>query len=71
MTLLVCGAVGVGKSTLCRYLTNYFLNRWPFVCYIESDVGQTEFTVPGVVALHLLSEPVLGPPMAHLRTPTK
>ena len=69
--LLVCGPVDVGKSTLCRYLVNYLLNRWPVVAYVDLDMGQTEFTVPGVVSLHLLTEPVLGPPMSHLRKPTK
>ena len=71
VSLLVCGPVDVGKSTLCRYLVNYLLNRWPVVCYVDLDVGQSEFTVPGVVSLHLLTEPVLGPPMTHLRRPTK
>ena len=72
VSLLVCGPVDVGKSTLSRYLVNYLLNRWPVVCYIDLDVGQSEFTVPGVVSLHLLSEPVLGPPMTHIRRrPTK
>lgn len=67
----MCGPADVGKSTLCRYLVNYLLNRWPIVCYIDLDVGQREFTVPGTVSLHLLTEPVLGPPMTHLRVPTK
>ena len=72
VSVLVCGPVDVGKSTLCRYLVNYLLNRWPVVCYVDLDVGQSEFTVPGVVSLHLLSEPILGPPMTHIRRrPTK
>ena len=34
-------------------------------------MGQSEFTVPGVVALHSLSEPVHGPSYVHLRRPEK
>ena len=30
------------------------------IAYIECDPGQTEFTPPGCVSLHLVSEPVLG-----------
>jgi len=30
------------------------------VAYLECDPGQTEFTPPGCVSLHLVSEPVLG-----------
>jgi len=30
------------------------------VAYMECDPGQTEFTPPGCLSLHLVSEPVLG-----------
>eukprot|EP00731_Ephydatia_muelleri_P000436 Em0001g436a len=63
--VVVSGVSGSGKSTLCRFLVNYLLNRHPAVGYLECDVGQTEFTVPGVCALHVVREPLLGPPYTH------
>lgn len=39
--------------------------------FLECDVGQSEFTVSGVVALHCLSEPVFGPSFVHLQNPEK
>jgi len=30
------------------------------VAYMECDPGQTEFTPPACLSLHLVSEPVLG-----------
>lgn len=68
--VVVSGVSGSGKSTLCRYLVNYLLNRHPAVGYLECDVGQTEFTVPGVCALHVVKEPLLGPPYTHLQRAT-
>jgi len=49
-------------SHLCRYAK---------VAFLECDVGQTEFTVPGVVSLHTLSSPVFGPPYTHQQLPEK
>jgi polynucleotide 5'-hydroxyl-kinase GRC3/NOL9 len=45
--------------------------RYPTVAYLETDVGQPEFTVPGMLSLHLLTAPVFGPPNMHLRDPEK
>ena len=41
------------------------------VGFLECDVGQTEFTVPGVIALNIATEPLLGPPYMHIREPEK
>lgn len=41
------------------------------MAYLECDVGQSEFTLPGVVSLFRITEPVFGPPCAHLRRPEK
>ncbi|CAM9527031.1 unnamed protein product [Discosporangium mesarthrocarpum] len=68
-SVLVCGAKGVGKSTLSRHLVNRLLSRHPHVAYIDCDLGQPEFTPPGVVSLHLLEGPILGPPHTGLRRP--
>lgn len=35
------------------------------VAYLETDVGQTEFTPAGIIALHVLESPILGPPCTH------
>ncbi|CAN0385305.1 unnamed protein product, partial [Ectocarpus sp. 8 AP-2014] len=68
-SVLVCGAKGVGKSTLCRLLANRMLGRHREVAYMDCDLGQPEFTPPGQVSLHLLNTPVVGPPHANLRHP--
>lgn len=67
--VLVCGAKGVGKSSMCRFLVNRMLNQYPKVAYMDCDLGQPEFTTPGQVSLHLLDSPVFGPPHANLRRP--
>lgn len=61
--ILICGAKGSGKSTLAKYLANRFLSddsgcRVPAtrkVFFVNTDVGQTELTPPGIVATHCLS----------------
>jgi polynucleotide 5'-hydroxyl-kinase GRC3/NOL9 len=67
--IVVCGAKNCGKSTFSRFLTNTLLNRFPQVAFLETDVGQTEFTPPGFVALNILSQPIIGPPFCHQRSP--
>ena len=67
--VLVCGAKGVGKSSMCRFLVNRMLGRHPTVAYMDCDLGQPELTPPGQVSLHLLDAPVVGPPHANLRRP--
>ena len=39
------------------------------VAYLECDIGQPEFTVAGVVALNIVTEPLVGPAFTHLREP--
>ncbi|XP_054856949.1 polynucleotide 5'-hydroxyl-kinase NOL9 [Eublepharis macularius] len=69
--ILVCGPKSVGKSTFNRYLINLLLNRLPCIEFLECDLGQTEFTPPGCISLINVTEPFLGPPFMHLRTPRK
>lgn len=68
-SVLVCGAKGVGKSSLCRFLVNRMLGRHREVAYMDCDLGQPEFTPPGQVSLHRLQAPVVGPPHANIRRP--
>nr|XP_020017496.1 polynucleotide 5'-hydroxyl-kinase NOL9 isoform X2 [Castor canadensis] len=69
--ILVCGTQDIGKSTFNRYLINQLLNSISCVDYLECDLGQTEFTPPGCISLLNITEPVLGPPFTHQRTPQK
>ncbi|XP_072210409.1 polynucleotide 5'-hydroxyl-kinase NOL9 [Excalfactoria chinensis] len=69
--IMVCGPKSIGKSTFNRYLINLLLNHLPSVEYMECDIGQTEFTPPGCVSLSNVTEPFLGPPYTHQRTPRK
>ncbi|KAJ7306515.1 hypothetical protein JRQ81_009872 [Phrynocephalus forsythii] len=69
--VVVCGPKSVGKSTFNRYLINLLLNRLPCVEYLECDLGQPEFTPPGSVSLINVTEPLLGPPYTHQRSPHK
>ncbi|XP_062962701.1 polynucleotide 5'-hydroxyl-kinase NOL9 isoform X2 [Cynocephalus volans] len=69
--ILVCGSQDIGKSTFNRYLINQLLNSISCVDYLECDLGQTEFTPPGCISLFNVTEPILGPPFTHQRTPQK
>ncbi|RHY31017.1 hypothetical protein DYB32_003827 [Aphanomyces invadans] len=65
--VLVCGAKGVGKSTFSRYLVNQLLNVYSIVAYLDTDVGQPELAAPGVLSLHYITTPLLGPGYTHLQ----
>lgn len=67
----VCGAKGVGKSSLGRLLVNQLLNQHPVVAYMDTDCGQPELTPPGMVSLTLLEQPLVGPPHTHMQQPTQ
>ncbi|KAI8367514.1 uncharacterized protein BYT42DRAFT_129126 [Radiomyces spectabilis] len=62
---VVCGSQKMGKSSFARYLTNRLLDVHRRVAFLEADLGQTEFTAPGMIALHVLDQPILGPPFTH------
>jgi len=56
-----------GKSTTARKLYNYWISKLATpIAYLDADLGQPEFTVPGVVSLTLVRELQCDPP--HLRT---
>jgi polynucleotide 5'-kinase involved in rRNA processing len=71
----VVGNVNSGKSTTTRFIVNSFLNKYFFitrmqkVVYLDCDVGQPELSVPGLVSLHIIDQPLLGPPFTHFQTP--
>lgn len=66
---LVCGAKGVGKSTLLRYTVNTLLKQFPKVAVIDCDLGQSEMSPPGAVSLHVVSDPILMPSHLNMRDP--
>ncbi|KAL3852579.1 hypothetical protein ACJMK2_016199 [Sinanodonta woodiana] len=63
--IVTCGGKNSGKSTLNRLLVNSVLQKVDRLCYLECDLGQTEFTPPGCVSLHVLTKPIFGPPFSH------
>ncbi|KAG6816001.1 hypothetical protein H0H87_009540 [Tephrocybe sp. NHM501043] len=66
---LVKGPKRSGKSTFARTLVNSLLNRYQKVAYLECDLGQSEFTPAGMVALNVVSTPIFGPPFTHPTLP--
>ena len=48
---------------------NLQLSRYKKVAWLECDLGQSEFTPGGMVALNIISSPIFGPPFTHLTLP--
>jgi polynucleotide 5'-kinase involved in rRNA processing len=63
------GNKNTGKSTISRYISNRLLSKYGKVAYFECDVGQPEFTPPGLISLNEITTPLLGPPFTHHQTP--
>ncbi|EJK47885.1 hypothetical protein THAOC_33366, partial [Thalassiosira oceanica] len=79
---LVCGAKGVGKSTLVRYVANRLLsgdgdcgepgrNSKRRVAVLDLDCGQPELGPPGMLTLTVLDGPLLSEPPVHMTRRTK
>lgn len=45
--IAVAGTKGIGKSGFARLMVNMLLSTHPKVAYLDTDLGQPEFTVPG------------------------
>jgi mRNA cleavage and polyadenylation factor CLP1 P-loop len=59
---IIAGAKGVGKSTFLRAAINRLVSKkGGAVCVIDCDVGQSEYSVPGLMSLNVISSPVLAP----------
>lgn len=69
--VFLCGGKGVGKSTFLRYAINRLLTKYEKIRVVDLDPGQPEFTVPGCVSVHTVTEPVFGPNYTHIRRPEK
>ncbi|KAJ7760595.1 hypothetical protein B0H16DRAFT_1884763 [Mycena metata] len=66
---LIKGHKKSGKSTFARTLLNRLLCRYRKVAFLECDLGQSEFTPAGLVALNVVESPVFGPPFTHPSLP--
>lgn len=62
---VVLGPKNTGKSSLARYLCNKLLLQLQSVFYLELDPGQPEYTPPGCLSLHELTEVSFSPAFAH------
>ena len=71
--ICVCGTKNSGKSTTSLFIVNLLLCiiSEPRVLWLDVDVGQPEFSLPGSVSLLELTEPVFGPNFCHLRKPVR
>ena len=67
--VIVCGAKGVGKSTCMKYTVNKLLSCNKKVAVIDCDVGQPEFTISGLVSLHIFDDPITMPSHLNLMKP--
>ncbi len=63
--ICIVGPLNSGKSSMARYVTNHLLSIHSKVAYLDCDVGQPEFSPCGMVSLHLISDPLLGPQFTH------
>jgi hypothetical protein len=72
MVIAVVGPKNAGKSTFARLLCNRLLNvPYGRVIFLDSDIGQCEFTPHGAVSLKAVTSPLLGPPYSHSSQPTR
>uniref|UniRef100_A0ACD5VVI2 Uncharacterized protein n=1 Tax=Avena sativa TaxID=4498 RepID=A0ACD5VVI2_AVESA len=65
--VLVCGPANSGKSTFSRLLLNSLLPRYGRVGYLDTDVGQPEFSPPGCLSIHVVDETIADPRYPVLR----
>ncbi|KAL6281206.1 hypothetical protein ACE6H2_018087 [Prunus campanulata] len=68
---IVCGAKNCGKSTFSRCLLNILLQRYKKVGYLDTDVGQPEFSPPGFLSLTVVDEVTPDLTIPHLKTPER
>ncbi|XP_021855500.1 polynucleotide 5'-hydroxyl-kinase NOL9-like [Spinacia oleracea] len=69
--VFICGAKNSGKTTFSRYLLNTFLPKYKRVAYLDTDVGQPEFTPPGCLSLTIIDEATPDLTIPCLKTPLR
>ncbi|KAF7806137.1 polynucleotide 5'-hydroxyl-kinase NOL9 [Senna tora] len=69
---LICGAKNSGKTTFSRHLLNILLHsRYSKVAYLDTDVGQPEFTPPGFLSLTIVDKITPDLAIPCLKTPER
>ncbi|CAN8299170.1 unnamed protein product [Cochlearia groenlandica] len=68
---LVCGPKNSGKSTFSRNLVEVLFQRYKSVAYLDTDVGQPEFTSPGFLSLTLVDKSILDWNVPCVKTPER
>ncbi|KAI6179529.1 CLP1-P domain-containing protein [Aphelenchoides besseyi] len=63
--IMITGCKGAGKSTMNRYMSNRYHSQGKTVYFLDTDIGQTEFTPPGCVSLVRIDKPILTPTFLH------
>ncbi|XP_011408436.2 PREDICTED: polyribonucleotide 5'-hydroxyl-kinase Clp1-like [Amphimedon queenslandica] len=51
--VMVCGPTDVGKSTLCRLLSNYAVRSGHQPILVDIDVGQSDISIPGSIGKYI------------------
>ncbi len=59
------------KSKNIKHINSDLNSHLAQILYIDLDPGQTEFTPPGIISIHLISQPIMGPNFTHMRHPEK
>jgi polynucleotide 5'-hydroxyl-kinase GRC3/NOL9 len=54
--ILICGPANSGKATFSRYLLNLLFTKCDRVSYLDTNVGQPEFTPPAFLSLTILHD---------------
>ncbi|KAF4349560.1 hypothetical protein F8388_012241 [Cannabis sativa] len=67
----ICGAKNSGKTTFSRHLLNVLLKRYKKVAYLDTDVGQSEFTTPGFLSLTVVDKLTPDLTIPCLKTPER
>ncbi|PWA81216.1 polynucleotide 5'-hydroxyl-kinase NOL9 [Artemisia annua] len=68
---VVCGPRNSGKTAFSRHLVNVLIHRYRRVAYMDTDVGQAEFTPPGCLSLTVIDEETRDLAIPCLRTPER
>ncbi|KAL8118271.1 polynucleotide 5'-hydroxyl-kinase NOL9 [Apium graveolens] len=67
----VCGPKNSGKTIFSRHLVNVLLQRYERIAYLDTDVGQTEFTPPGCLSLTVIDKITPDLTIPCLKTPVR
>ncbi|KAJ4770835.1 Polynucleotide 5'-hydroxyl-kinase grc3 [Rhynchospora pubera] len=69
--VLICGPGNCGKSAFSRVLLDALFKRYKKVGYLDTDVGQPEFTPSGCVSLQIIEKETPDFTVLCLKTPEK